>query len=197
MRRLRPLYRRCVRGFTLIELAVAMGVSAILAMLVFGVTTFSITFTRRGAADLETAQLARIALSTMVQELREAHAGAHAVAIWPEAADASGDTSLPALAFISARQEVAGRPFAIDGSDSPVWQTAVYYVHDPANGFLRRITRPWDGRFAMPSLADGRVVARGVRSMTIGRQEGLITIALVVHTGRREHTLQTAVHLRN
>jgi prepilin-type N-terminal cleavage/methylation domain-containing protein len=197
MRRWRPLYRRCVSGFTLIELAVAMGVSTILAMLVFGVTTFSITFTRRGAADVETAQLARIALSVMVQELREAHASAQAVAIWPGGEGAATNPSPPALAFISARQEVAGRPFAIDGSGSPVWQTAVYYVFEPATGFLRRIASPWDGRFAMPSLADGRVVARGVRSMTIGRQEGLITIALVVHTGRREHTLQTAVLLRN
>jgi len=194
MRSSRPSGRGTAQGgYTLVELIVAMGISAILGMIVFAVVVFSIGFARRGAAEVEGAQFARIALSQMVRDLREARGGADAVAIWPEA----GEGTFRAIGFVSARQEAGGRVFQTDGSGTPVWQTAIYYVYDPASRELRRIARPWEGTLALPSDDRGRVVARGVKAVRISRQDDLVTIALVATAGRRETRLETAVSLRN
>jgi prepilin-type N-terminal cleavage/methylation domain-containing protein len=178
-------------GFTLVELVVAMGLFGIFGALLFSVLVFSVGFTRRGAAEVESEQLVRIAMSTMVRELREAPASA--VAIWP---GVRGEP-VRAVGFVSARQEAAGRRFTTDTSGSPVWQTAIFYVHDPSSASLRRIARPWDGVLTLPPAAEGRIVARGVQGMTIARHDDLITITLVVNIGRRERRLETAVQLRN
>ena len=178
-------------GFTLIELVVATSVSALLAALLFSMLTFFMTFTRRGAAEVETRQFATVALSTLVRELREARA--QSVAVWSGAEGQSYDV----IAFVSARAEGAGRPFGIDRSGGPTWQTAVYYVYDPATHLLRRVAAPWTGLFSVPAVDEGRVMARDIVHAAFSRQDDLVSIVLVANVGRGDYPLRTAVQLRN
>lgn len=184
---------RAESGFTLVELMVATAISGIVSGLLFSVFVTTVNFTKRGAAEVEAQQVVRIALSQMVKDLREAHAAGEAMAIWPEA---DGEW-FHAIGFVSARQEVGGRPFETDRDGNPDWQTAIYYVHDRQRGELRRIAKSWDGTLTVPPTGEGRVVARGVKYISIARREDLVTIAFVINVGRRESRLETAVHLRN
>lgn len=179
-------------GYSLVELAVAMGVFSIIAVIVGAVLVSTITYTRRGAAGTEAQQLARLALSQMTQELRETRGGPDAVAVWP-----AGGEPFDAIGFVSARQDVAGRPFGTDGNGSPIWRTAVYYVFDRGRGELRRIARPWDGPLAVPAEDTGRVVARGVRDVSVSREHDMVRITMDVLAGRGTVRLETAIFPRN
>ncbi len=187
------IVRRSERGYSLIELAVAMGVFGIIGTLVGAVLVSTISFTRRGAAETETQQLARLALSQMSQELRETRGALEAVTIWP----AASDEPFEAIGFMSAREEAAGRPFGTDNDGSPTWRTAVYYIFDRGRGELRRSARPWDGVLAVPPTDMGRVVARGVKDVSISRVQDVVRITLDVMAGRGTVRFDTAIFPRN
>lgn len=186
-------FRRAERGFTIMELVIALTIAGLVGSLLFAVWTFTLSFTRRGGGEVEAQQFGRIAMATMVRELREALADTGAVAIWSIADGAEVD----AIGFVSARQDVSGRPFNTDADGNPSWRTAVYYVHDRSSGVLRRLAQPWEGALAMPPTNEGRVVTRGAREVHFARQGDLVTITLRVAAGRREITLETAVLPRN
>ena len=181
------------RGFTIMELLIGLTMAGLVGSLLFAVWTFTLSFTRRGGTEVEAQQMGRIAMVTLTRELREALADSNAVAVWSTADGGPVD----AIGFVSAREGVAGRPFGIDASGNPTWQTAVYYVHDRTGGTLRRLARPWEGTLAFPPTGEGRVVARGTRLARFTRQGDLVTITLLVAAGRREITLQTSVLPRN
>ena len=193
--RLRPPLRgrRAETGYTLIALAVAAGVCAIIGSLLAAVLVILIRFNSRGASEVETERLARIALDHLTGELREAPAGTGTFAAWPWD-DGQG---FRAIGFVSARQETGGRPFAADPEGRPQWRTAVYYVHDRQAGTLRRMTSAWNGTLAGPPEAGGRLAARGVRRMNVSRRGELVTVTLDLTAGSRALTLEAAARPRN
>lgn len=184
--------RRSERGFTIMELLVGLTMGGLVGSLLFAVWTFTISFARRGGVEVEAQQFGRIAVATLARELREAKTGPEAIAVWSTEEDAPVD----AIGFVSAR-ESAGSPFGADDGGNPLWRSAVYYVHDRVGGILRRQQRPWEGQLTIPPPQEGRVVARGVRSIQFTLQGDLVTLTLHVASGRREITLQTAVLPRN
>ena len=193
--RLRPprRARRAETGYTLIELAVAAGVFAIIGSLLASVMVILMRFNSRGASDVETERLARTALAHLAGELREAPADTEAFAAWPWD-DGEG---FRVVGFVSARQETGGRPFAADPEGRSQWRTAVYYVHDRQTGTLRRMTRAWNGTLADPPEGGGRLAARGVRRMSVSRRGELVTVTLDLTAGSRALTLEAAARPRN
>lgn len=184
--------RRADWGYSLIEMAVAVGIFGIIGTIVGAMLVSTMTFTRRGVSETEVQQLARIALSQMAQELREARGGAGTITIWP-----AGEDPFEAIGFVSAREEAAGRPFGTDANGSPIWQTAVYYVFDRGHGELRRIATPWEGHLTLPETEMGRVVARGVRDVSVSREQDVVRITMDVLAGRGTVRLETAIAPRN
>ncbi len=185
--------RRAETGYTLIELAVAAGVFAIIGTLLAAVMVILLRFNSRGALEVETERLARTALALLAGELREAPADSEAFAAWPWD-DGEG---FRIIGFVSARQEVGGRPFAADPEGRPQWRTAVYYVHDRQTGTLRRIARAWNGTLSDPPDGGGRLAARGVRRMSVSRRGELVTVTLDLTAGARALTLEAAARPRN
>ncbi|MGH2359821.1 MAG: prepilin-type N-terminal cleavage/methylation domain-containing protein [bacterium] len=184
------------RGYSLTEVAVAMGVLGIIGVMVGAVVVATLTYTQRGAAEGEAQQVTRLALTHLVQELREASGGPEAITIWP----AARDEPFEAIGFVSARQEISGRPFGADQDGQPMWRTAVYYVFDRERGELRRMARSWIGQLSPPSsdeVREGRVVARGVKHISVTREQDLVRIAMDVTVGRRTIRLDTSVVARN
>lgn len=193
MRGRRGRARRADGGFTLIELVVAGTVVAIIGSLLAAVMGMLVRFNSRGASEVETERLARLTLAHLAQELREASADPGALATW-RWDDGEG---IRVLGFASARQETAGQPFTADVDGRPQWRTAVYYVHDRSTATLRRVGQPWTGSLVEPVAHNGRLAARGVQRLTVGRAGELITIALDITAGVRPIHLQTTVRPRN
>ncbi len=180
-------------GFTVLELAIALSLAGVVGAAIFATWTFTAGFTRRNRAELETRQFGRIALSALTRELREAPALPGAIAVWSSADGASVD----AVAFLGARAAEDGRRFGTGADGYPIWQTAIYFVHDPSTGTLRRVAQSWAGAFDLPTPGEGRVVTGGVREIRFARQGDLVTVTLRLATGRRETTFETAILPRN
>lgn len=180
------------RGYSLIEVAVAIGIFGIVGAVVGAILVSTTTFTRRGTTQVETQQMGRLALSHLAQELREAPDEAEGIVIWP----ANGGPFY-AIGFVSAREEAAGRPFGTDSAGAPIWRTAVYYMLDRGRGELRRIAQPWDHRLAVPASEVGVVVARGVRDIGVTREGDIVRITMDVTVGQGTARLETSVYPRN
>jgi type II secretory pathway pseudopilin PulG len=104
-----PIARRSPaseRGSTLLELAVALVPLALISLILFSVFGFTVTFARRGGAQAETAQQARLALQVMTQDLREASVAPGAIVVWSRTEGAAQD----GIGFLTARPEGPGPP---------------------------------------------------------------------------------------
>jgi len=188
--------RRTERGHTLLELAVAAVPLALMGLLLFSVFGFTMAYSRRGEAGVETLQQARVALYVMAAELHEASAAPGAIVVWSRADGVAVD----GVGFLTARAEAPGRTFALESSGLPRWQNAVYFLHDPARQELRRIAAELTG----PSpLGDGatrsksRLLARRVKQMRVARRGDVITISLTVAGAPGDAILETSITPRN
>jgi prepilin-type N-terminal cleavage/methylation domain-containing protein len=188
--------RRRQTGFTLTEVAVAAGVFGIIGMIAGMIVVATLRYTRRATSETEIQQTARLALGHLQTELRESTGGPDGIVVWPAAADAPFE----AVGFLSARQEVPGRPFGEGRDREPLWRTAVYYAFDRDRGELRRVAQSWTGHLSQPSFDEvrqGRAVARGIKDIRVVREQDLVRILVDVNTGSRTVQLDTAVAARN
>jgi type II secretory pathway pseudopilin PulG len=181
------------RGHTLIELAIALVPLTLIGLILFSVFGFTLTFARRNEAGVERAQQARLAMHLLAQELQEATAAPGGIVLWVRDAGDAYD----GVGFLAARSEEAGRPFATTSGGRPRWQEAVYYLHDPASGELRRLTGDPERLGALPAHTRGRVLASSVRRLRIERRGDLITISMSVAASPTELSMRTAVRPRN
>ncbi len=190
MRRLRPAPQA---GFTLMEIVIAAAPLLLFSLTLFAAFQFTLGFSRRGDEGVEAVQQARLALHLMANELREAGAAPGEIVTWSRA---DGD-AIDGIAFLTARANGPGRAFATDVWGVATWRHAVYYVLDEQRGELRRVVT--DPAPLPPPRADaeGRTVARRVKTLRLARDAGLITITLVVRKPSGEAVLETAVRPRN
>ncbi len=181
------------QGFTLMEIAAASVPLALIGLLLFSVFGFTVSFSRRGEQQTEAVQQARMALHLMAKELRESSATPGAVVIWSRSRGAARD----GVGFLVARGDAPGHPFLTDDNGTPLWQEAVYYLHDEATGELRRLTGEPGVIMSPQSSGRGRIVARQVSRLRVVRQQDLIIISVTVGPSAREAVLETAVRPRN
>lgn len=189
----RRVHARARSGFSLVEVAVALGISGIVAALLGATLVATLNITRRAADEADTLQFARLALTVMAREIRESTAAPETMTLWPE----DGAERVQALALMSARREAAGRPFRVGSSGQSTWQTVVYYLHDRSRAELHRIAGPWSGSLTAPATDEGRVVARRVRNVRVRREQQVIRISMEVIIGQHTMRLETAVAPRN
>jgi hypothetical protein len=181
------------RGFTLVEVMMWCVIAALVSSGFFTVWTFTQRFTQRGRSDVEAQQMARIVVETITNDLREALAVPEAFALWSPADGAP----LDAIGLVSARREVQTRLFNLTEHGDAAWQTAVYYVHDRDREILRRATHDWQGSLVRPGLNEGRVVARGVKSVRFGRRANLITVEFSLRAATHDVSIITSIAPRN
>ena len=186
-------WRPTEQGYTLMEVAVASVPLALIALSLFAVFSFTVAFSRRSEAKVEAVQQARLALHIMATELREASAAPCAIVIWSRDEGAVQE----GVGFLTARIDGPGRLFVIDSTGTPRWQHAAYYLHDHARGELRRLTAEPAALASPPSGAEGRLLARQVRRLHVGRQGDLVTITLTVGRPLGEVVLEMAARPRN
>ena len=181
------------QGYTLMELAVASVPLALITLSLFAAFGFTVAFSRRGEAKVDAVQQGRLALHVMANELREASAAPGAIVIWSRDEGAAQD----GVGFLTARVDGAGRPFLVDDSGAPRWQQAVYYLHDPARGELRRLTVEPMVLTLPLSWEKARLLARQVRRLRLERRGDLVMITLTVGGRSGEAVLEMAVRPRN
>ncbi len=188
--------RRTERGHTLLELAVAAVPLGLIGLLLFSVFGFTMAYSRRGEAGVETLQQARVALHFMAAELHEASAAPGAIVVWSRADGVAVD----GVGFLTARAEAPGRTFAVETSGLPRWQNAVYFLHDPTRQELRRIAAELTGPSPLADEATrsmGRLLARRVKQMRVVRRGDVITISLTVAGSPGDAVLETSITPRN
>jgi hypothetical protein len=181
------------QGVTLLELVATAVPAAILGLVLLAVLGFGLGFIERGGRETSAVQEARIALHFLAMEIREASDDPRAIAVWRREQGAPQD----AVGFLSARAESPGRVFAADADGSPRWLGAVFYIHDPSSGELRRIERPLGNLTVLPSTGEGRVVARRVKELEANLQRGLVTARLTIEGARADVVLHVAARPRN
>ncbi|MGQ0571358.1 MAG: PulJ/GspJ family protein [Armatimonadota bacterium] len=191
---MRPDRRRPTEhGYTLMEVAVVVAPMALIALSLFAAFRFTVLFSQRIGTGVEALQQARLAMSRVSAELREADATPGAIVIFSRDAGDAQD----GVGFFSARLERAGRPFDNDDNGAPRWQRAVYYLHDHARGELRRFTGERATLRLPAPTSGGAVLARHIRRLRLAREGDLVTITLMVAKPTGEAVLETAVRPRN
>jgi hypothetical protein len=166
---------------------------AIAGLVLLAVLGFALGYIRRGEGEVSAVQEARVALHFLAMELREASGDSGATAVWSRADGAQRD----GVGFFSARADAPGRAFAADSGGGPRWLQAVYYVHDPSSGELRRMLGPTGDLILPQPSREGRVVARRVKGLAVSRQGDLVTVKLTVEGARADVILDVAARPRN
>ncbi len=192
----RPTGTSRIEGSSLIEVIVAMAVSALLALALFAILRFSHVIWTIGASDVDVQRMAGLALETMTRELREASAHPDHLKVWPGGVQGRRQD---AIGFVSARD--ARQAFrAPDGE--PSWQRAIYYVYDPVRREIRK--RTGDLPLREPVLdatsrdsGAGLPLAWNIDSLALDVDGDLVTIVVVAERHGRLARVQTQVRPRN
>lgn len=183
-------------GFSVAEALVALSVLALLTgMIALVYRTGSESWQRmdRRAAASQSALLAADKVATEVEQ-----------SVYDSLSIGAGGR---AAAFLSAFDPSAG-VFAFDASNGrPVWQRYVVLYHDPASAELRKVEVPLATatQTAQPldsledHLAGGRVLARGITSLTFEGQNRMVVVEITCAGLERQApvTLRSATAMRN
>ena len=167
-------------GYSLMELAVAMALGAIVMTLVGSLFVASLSAWRRGS-DLREAQGHAAALvETMARDIRNA-SQAPSVTIRPQIVTDDGDPIL----------SIAAGPTATPGGSA--W---ILYLQRPdRHEVIRQTVVPGTNGRVIPR--DSRVVATGVQRITVGQTGDGVTIEVEVLRGRDAATSRATAAPRN
>lgn len=157
-----------MRGFTLVEIAVALALAAVVAALVGSLFVASLSAWRRGS-DQREAQIQASTLAEMMARDIRAASQAPGVVLRPDIPGTDGE---PVAAIAQAGSSTAG--------GAPGW---VLYVHNPERREILRQTAAVDpdGRL---TLGEARVVATGVERVKVTEAGGGTTIEVQIRRGR-------------
>ncbi|MGQ0571578.1 MAG: hypothetical protein ACT4P5_18915 [Armatimonadota bacterium] len=181
------------QGYTLMEIVTVSVPFALLALSLFAVFMFTLTFSGRVGGDAEAVRQGRLTLQRMVNELRETSAAPGSIVIWSRDEGAAQD----GVGFLAARVNGPGRAFRTDTEGTPLWDHAVHYFHDLARGELWRFTVEANTVSSPPPQTQGRLLAREVRRLRVGRQRNLVTVTLTIGRPSGDAVLEMAVRPRN
>jgi prepilin-type N-terminal cleavage/methylation domain-containing protein len=169
------------RGFSLIEIVIAVSLTAIVMVLVGSLFVSSLQAWRRGQ-DVREAQIqAGILVDVMARDVRNA-SQAPSVVIRPQLAVEEGE---PLLAIAA--------PALAAGDAGSAW---ILFVHSPERQTVfRQVVIPQPG--GRLALRESRVVATGVTRVTIEPVAGGVTIEAEVRKGRATAQARATATPRN
>lgn len=170
----------CPPGFTLMEIAVTLTLTAVVMALVGSLFVASLSTWRRGQ-DLREAQVqASTLVDVMARDVRNA-SQAPSVTVRPRLSVDDGEPIL-AIGSASATSEAG-----------PQW---ILYVHRTARGdVVRQIVTPSPDGKVTPR--ESRVVATGVVRVTVDQTAGAVTVDAEVRRGRASATSRATSAPRN
>jgi prepilin-type N-terminal cleavage/methylation domain-containing protein len=184
------------KGFTLIEVLIAMSVGIIGAL--GGYSLFAnIQGTMVGnSAAVQAQQEARIIVERITRELRESSPDW----VWP---DYMTYDESDYIVFFTPRNE--DRIFIVDSGGKPDWQRAILYRLD-SDSKLRRYQVYMSGTAEPDEVFESEVVSQNIERLAFSRTDDMITISIrtfsdhngkVGHVARSHADLYTMVKLRN
>jgi prepilin-type N-terminal cleavage/methylation domain-containing protein len=181
---------RAERGFTLMELTIALVLSTLVLALVGSLFVASLSAWRLGS-DLREAQVqANTLVDVMARDIRSA-SQAPSVTIRPQFAVDEGETIL-SISSTGANRTAAGTDAAGAG-DGPVW---ILYLQRPAHhDVVRQIVVPGPGGRVTPR--DTRIVALGVEKVTVEPAGNGVLIEVEVRRGREVASSRVTAAPRN
>ncbi len=167
---------RAERGFTLMELTIALVLTALVLALVGSLFVASLSAWRRGSHLREAQIQASTLVDVMARDIRTA-SQAPSVTIQPQLSVPEGETILSIAS--------AGPAGATPGiGEDAVW---ILYVRLPERGeVVREIITP--GPAGRVTVKDTRVVATGVDKIEVQQAGNGVTIAVEVRRGRETAT---------
>lgn len=172
------------RGFSLLELQVALILAALFGLAIFGLFRAGLALWQQDRESIGVAEAA-MAMDTVTRTIRESSGAPDSVRIWPNAGVALRSALGPDHSYVTTAEGL------------PAWSGWVALVYDPARLELRRIDLAGDGDLSAPPRAEGQLVARQVHSFAVGQDGDRITVKMAVEANGRTLTLETAVRPRN
>jgi prepilin-type N-terminal cleavage/methylation domain-containing protein len=169
------------RGLTLIEIIIALALSAIVVGIIGSLFVASLNTWRRGSDLREAQAMASIVTDTMARDIRNA-SQAPSVTLNPHVVVDEGE---PLLSIADARP--------VEPNSESVW---ILYVRVPERHEVRRqaVVPAADGRV---TTRDDRLVATGVERVEIQQVANGVTIEVQVRRGREVATSRTTAAPRN
>lgn len=156
------------RGFTLIELSLAMVVFAVIGVGIYGVMVRTIQAERVGSSMAEAQQNARAALDIILRDLREAGYGDFQSNLLPveRASDYRATIVIDrdSDGVIEAGERITY--FMDNNADDPI----VAQTPNPDDYVLRRVVSDATDLLALPASGKGQVIAYGITQRTPGHQ---------------------------
>lgn len=175
------MIRRTATGFTLMELVIALALSAIVLALVGSLFVASLSAWRRGS-DVREAQVQAAGLvEVMARDIRNA-SQAPSVTIRPQLIV---DDGAPILSIAEAAPSTAG--------GEPLW---ILYLHRPdRHEVVREMVVPQPG--GRVAVRDVRIVATGVEKIGVEQVANGVTVEVEVRRGRDVATSRATAAPRN
>jgi prepilin-type N-terminal cleavage/methylation domain-containing protein len=184
------------RGFTLIELIIAMSIGLIGAMGGYALLANMQGTMSGNSAAVQAQQEARIIVERIARELRESSPDW----VWPS--NMTYEES-DYIVFLTPRNE--DRTFIVDSEGKPQWQRAILYRLD-SDSKLRRYQVYMSGTAEPHEISQSEVVSKRVERLLFSRTDDMVTISIrtfsdhngkVGHVARSHADLYTMVKLRN
>ena len=183
--------RHAERGYSLIELPVALLVAAILALAIFGLFRAGLVLGQRRAHAIAAGEAA-IGLDVIARTMREGSRDPKAILIWP---GGNGEDRHDAVVVRTARGE--GGEYAVGGEGQPAWTGWTGFVHDAGRRVIRRVEFRRTESVPAPPWEGGSVVVRQAQSFTVDRRGEQVDFTVVLESKGSVLTLRSVVRPRN